>query len=260
MGFALPNDAQLQVLGIVLEEYMTAEEVLQLLLTVDGLGSGLDADLLDGHAATYFATSTHTHSGVYEPVDATLLRSSEFGTTLGSVCQGNDARLSDARTPVSHDHSGNKLAQANTHQSADTDSTTTALHHTLGTGANQACAGSDSRLSDARTPVSHDHSGNKLAQANTHETADTDSATSSLHHTIGTSATQAAAGNHAHATMGTFLLFGATSLANSATAPTSGQYLRYDGSNISGDTVSGSISQTILDCTTLLTANLLGAI
>lgn len=51
--------------------------------------------------------------------------------------------------------------------------------------------------------IAHPHSGTtngiKLSQANTHESADTDAATSSLHHTIGTSATQAAAGNHVHA-------------------------------------------------------------
>jgi hypothetical protein len=37
-----------------------------------------------------------------------------------------------------------------------------------------------------------------LAQANTHESADTDTATSALHHTIGTGANNAAAGNHTH--------------------------------------------------------------
>jgi hypothetical protein len=49
---------------------------------------------------------------------------------------------------LTHDHSGGtgahataKLAQANTHQSADTDTATTAIHHTLGTGPNQASAG-----------------------------------------------------------------------------------------------------------------------
>lgn len=54
-------------------------------------------------------------------------------------------------------------------------------------------------------PVAHDHSGGtgdldtaKLAQANTHESADTDTATSALHHTLGTGAYQAAAGNHVH--------------------------------------------------------------
>lgn len=55
-------------------------------------------------------------------------------------------------TLTTHDHSGDanpetgiqhgpKLDQANTHQNADTDSALTALHHTLGAGANQAAAG-----------------------------------------------------------------------------------------------------------------------
>jgi len=38
----------------------------------------------------------------------------------------------------------------------------------------------------------------KLTQANSHQSPDTDSAAGSLHHTVGTGATQAAAGNHAH--------------------------------------------------------------
>ena len=53
----------------------------------------------------------------------------------------------------------------------------------------------------------HDHSinalGGKLAQANTHESPDTDIATTSLHHTIGASGSQASAGNHTHAGSGT---------------------------------------------------------
>lgn len=77
---------------------------------------------------------------------------------------------------------GSKLAQANTHQSPDTDSATSALHHTLGTGANQAASGT------------HTHT-----QAQSHNSPDTDTATSSLHHTIGTGANNAAAGNHVHA-------------------------------------------------------------
>lgn len=49
-------------------------------------------------------------------------------------------------TLLTHTHDGTtrngpKLAQANTHQSPDTDSSTTALHHTIGTGANQGAAG-----------------------------------------------------------------------------------------------------------------------
>lgn len=59
------------------------------------------------------------------------------------------------------------------------------------------------------TLSTHDHSGDpgvavdrakgyKLAQVNTHQNVDTDAATSSIHHTIGPGATQAAAGNHVH--------------------------------------------------------------
>jgi hypothetical protein len=51
----------------------------------------------------------------------------------------------------------------------------------------------------------HDHSGtdplnptSKLLQVNTHQSPDTDTAPTALHHTLGTSPNQAAAGNHAH--------------------------------------------------------------
>jgi len=104
---------------------------------------------------------------------------------------------------VTHDHTGSdgtpKLLQANTHETPDTDSGTSSLHHTLGTGANQAAAGNHTH---SPTDVSHIHNGNdgssKLFQANTHESPDTDTSTSSLHHTLGTGSNQAAAGNHTH--------------------------------------------------------------
>lgn len=53
-------------------------------------------------------------------------------------------------------------------------------------------------------PVAHDHSGtearptNKLSQANTHQSPDTDTSATALHHTLGSGQFQAAAGNHAH--------------------------------------------------------------
>ena len=54
------------------------------------------------------------------------------------------------------------------------------------------------------TKSTHNHDGNglngpKLMQANTHGNPDTDSSRTALHHTIGTGANQAAAGNHTHA-------------------------------------------------------------
>jgi len=54
---------------VLLSSY-TAADVLTKLLTVDGSGTGLDADLLDGQHAAAFAASGHTHS--YQPLDDEL--------------------------------------------------------------------------------------------------------------------------------------------------------------------------------------------
>ena len=57
--------------------------------------------------------------------------------------------------------------------------------------------------------LNHNHSGSgpratpKLSQVNTHQSPDTDSSASALHHTLGPSATQAAPGNHNHSTTNT---------------------------------------------------------
>ena len=44
---------------------MTGNEILFNLLTVDGAGSGLDADLLDGKHAAFFALALHAHGDLY---------------------------------------------------------------------------------------------------------------------------------------------------------------------------------------------------
>lgn len=82
----------------------------------------------------------------------------------------------DGKAAATHSH-----PQSESHGSPDTDTATTALHHTIGTGANQAAAGN------------HTHT-----QGESHGSADTDTATTAIHHTIGTGANQAAAGNHDH--------------------------------------------------------------
>lgn len=57
---------------------ITASQVLEKLLTVDGQNSGLDADKLDGHDTDYFATATqlegkanadHNHDTAYAPIN-----------------------------------------------------------------------------------------------------------------------------------------------------------------------------------------------
>lgn len=74
---------------------------------------------------------------------------------VGAADHGDLSGLSDDDHPQyatnaefdGHTHDGvdtPELAQVNTHQLPDTDTATTALHHTLGTGANQAAAGNHS--------------------------------------------------------------------------------------------------------------------
>ena len=98
-----------------------------------------------------------------------------LGTTATTACAGNDARLSDARTPsstlahkASHISGSDQLDDATAlahglmtsalytklnNISSDAVAGTASLR-SLGTTATTACAGNDSRLSDARTPSS----------------------------------------------------------------------------------------------------------
>lgn len=97
----------------------------------------------------------------------------------------------------------------------------------------------------------HDHSGmasgnaQQLRQVNTHQSADTDSTATSLHHTLGTAATQAAAGNHGHA------LANLTDVA--LASPQNAQVLAYDGTAAKWKNVAGGSGHTIQDHTTALT-------
>jgi hypothetical protein len=87
--------------------------------------------------------------------------SASFGSTSGTICQGNDSRLSDARTPTSHTH-GNITNAGAIGSTANLPLITTTsgviATGSFGTAANTFCQGNDSRLSDARTPTAHTHS------------------------------------------------------------------------------------------------------
>ena len=61
---------------------MSAAEILAALLTVDGAGSGLDADLLDGNSSAAFATAGHNHDATYQPLDSDLTAIAALTTTV----------------------------------------------------------------------------------------------------------------------------------------------------------------------------------
>ncbi len=89
-----------------------------------------------------------------------VLTTGSFGSAAGTFCQGNDSRLSDARTPLSHTHGNITNAGAIGVTSGLPIITTTSgvlTTGSFGTTAGTFCQGNDSRLSDARTPLSHTH-------------------------------------------------------------------------------------------------------
>ena len=129
---------------------------------------GNDARLSDARTP-----SAHTHGNITNvgaigatsglPIITTtsgVLTVGAFGVSAGQFCQGNDSRLSDARTPSSHVHGNLTNAGAIGTASGLPVITTTSGVLTVGAfgvSAGQFCQGNDARLSDARTPTSHVH-------------------------------------------------------------------------------------------------------
>jgi hypothetical protein len=80
--------------------------------------------------------------------------SRNVGTTTGTVCAGDDARLSDSRTPLAHNHPVGEVTGLGA-----------AATMNVGSTAGTVCAGNDSRLSDLRTPLAHLHAGSDIVSA-----------------------------------------------------------------------------------------------
>lgn len=109
---------------------ITASEVLTKLKTVDGQNSGLDADMLDGHDTTYFATATqlagkadaaHTHSQYTTNDDVEALETEVAGkaNSTHSHAQSDITGLATAL--------GNKANASHTHETGDITGLDTAL-------------------------------------------------------------------------------------------------------------------------------------
>ena len=99
------------------------------------------------------------------------LTTGSFGTAANTFCEGNDSRLSDSRTPTSHTHGdisndGKIGSTANLPLITTTGGAVTT--GSFGTSANTFCQGNDSRLSDARTPTSHNQASSTITDTNTY--------------------------------------------------------------------------------------------
>lgn len=93
----------------------SAAEILTAIKTVDGTGSGLDADTVDGQeASTLLARANHTGtqalSTIADAGTAAALNVPASGDAAsGEVVKGDDTRLTDARTPSAHTHTESEI-------------------------------------------------------------------------------------------------------------------------------------------------------
>ena len=83
-----------------------------------------------------------------------------YGTIAGTICQGNDTRLSDTRDPNAHNQAISTITGLQTELDGkkDTFSENSAFNKAFGSTAGTVCQGNDSRLSDDRDPTAHTHS------------------------------------------------------------------------------------------------------
>ena len=133
-------------------------------ITISGGGDGGGSGAPSAHAATHkhggsdeVATGTPSANAIPKAdangkLDVWVSSGAAAGTAslrvLGTgalhACAGNDARLSDSRTPVAH-----------THPVGEVTGLGGAATLNVGSSAGTVCAGNDSRLSDNRTPTAH---------------------------------------------------------------------------------------------------------
>ncbi|RKZ95784.1 MAG: hypothetical protein DRQ46_07940, partial [Gammaproteobacteria bacterium] len=83
-----------------------------------------------------------------------------YGSSPDTVCQGDDARLSDTRDPNAHNQDISTINNLQTELDAkepEINPKLDAFNSAFGNSSDTVCEGNDSRLSDARTPVAHQH-------------------------------------------------------------------------------------------------------
>lgn len=119
------------------------------------------ADITSGTlAAARLPAATTTTQGIVE-----LATSGENAANV--VVQGNDSRLSDARTPTAHTHAASDITSGTVAVARLPAATTSAqgiveLATSGENAANVVVQGNDARLSDARTPTAHTHNASDI--------------------------------------------------------------------------------------------------
>jgi hypothetical protein len=154
-------------------------------IKLTGSATGTDKIITFPNATGTVALTSHTHGSITSDgklgsaanlplittTDGTISTGS-FGTAANTFCAGNDARLSDARTPASHTHGsitndGKLGSAANLPLITTTDGTIST--GSFGTAANTFCAGNDTRIDNLHTVVNTSAATLTITQADNNE-------------------------------------------------------------------------------------------
>ena len=136
-----------------------------------GSGAGTVCEGDDSRLSNSRAPTAHTHTIANITSLQTSLNAKEnafgkndafnksFGTTAGTVCEGDDFRLSNSRAPTAHTHTIANITslQASLNAKENSFVKNDAFNKDFGTTAGSVCEGDDSRLNNARTPTAHTH-------------------------------------------------------------------------------------------------------
>lgn len=170
LGVFKPNDVDIADGGRWLElPRVDIELILEQLKNLDGAGSGLDADLLDGNNSTYFATATaltalqtlldnHNHDTDYAPLVHTHPLAS--GVVDGLMSSANFTKLAGLPDSIPETallsvfgRTGAVVANIGDYTAEQIIGLSPAATQPYGAEANTVCQGNDTRLSNARTPT-----------------------------------------------------------------------------------------------------------
>lgn len=108
---------------------MTADEILTALKTVDGSGSGLDADKLDGKEAADFAAANHNHDSAYAPkthTHAQYLTEDDVDLSGYATTSAMNTALA-GKSDTTHNHNAVYAPIAHTHTMENVTGLATAL-------------------------------------------------------------------------------------------------------------------------------------
>lgn len=153
------SDAKYALAGSTGGATMTADEVLEAVKSVDGTGSGLDADKLDGLEASAFAPATHEHSE-YAPTEHTHTGYATADHSHSGYASADHTHTGYATT--NHTHSASDVGAAatnHTHNNYAESSHTHAQSEISGLASALAGKADSSHSHTGYAPSSHTHSG-----------------------------------------------------------------------------------------------------